>query len=228
MLGLSTGITNTSYQWQPNMVGADLDLWLRNGVGLDVKQWDDSSGNGNHATQETSGNQAGLDGGGLEFDGSDDHYDITNGIVCSAEEGFMVFAVVDLDDITNVVILGNDNSNFIEIQTNKRIRITIAGATARTCTFEDAVFLADTKMVLGIQREAGGTGNLNIYKNGSLLTPTSQVADAGAITFNVVGTRAADRFLNGHLYELLVYETIDLTASEINKISNYLNNKHNL
>ena len=71
MLGLPTGITNTSYQWQPSFVGADLKLWLRNGVGVAVAQWDDSSGNGNNATQGTSGNQAAVSGGGLEFDGSD-------------------------------------------------------------------------------------------------------------------------------------------------------------
>ena len=99
MLGLATGITNTSYQWQPSFVSsAKLKLWLRNGVGVTVAQWDDSSNNANHATQGTSGNQATVSGGGLEFDGSDDHYDIDD-VVISDQEAYMIFVVVDPDSV---------------------------------------------------------------------------------------------------------------------------------
>ena len=226
MLGLATGITNTSYQWQPNMVGADLKLWLRNGVGVAVSQWDDSSGNANHATQGSSGNQASISGGGLELDGSDDHYDVDN-IVCSDHEGFMFFIVVEPDSVSTKVMLGDGTNNgFIEFQTNKKIRLKIDGDTAVSPTFGSVQFPTDEKYILGIQREAGSTGNVNIYKDGTLLTPTSQVADSGPINFNSISGRGSDRYFDGHIYELLFYDTRDLTESEVGKINNYLINKH--
>ena len=226
MLGLAPGITNTSYQWQPNLVGADLKLWLRNGVGVAVGQWDDSSGNGNHVTQGTADNQAAVDDGGLEFDGSDDHYDLTAGITCSAEEGFMVFFVIRPDNVTTRTLLGiGGTAEFIEIMSNKKIRTKIDGD-SDTTEFGTAFFGVDKKIILGIQREAGGTGNINIWKNGTLLTPSAQQANTGEIVFSTLGTRSTDRFFDGHMLEVLVYDTTDLTTSEIGKISNYLANKH--
>ena len=227
MLGLATGITNTSYQWQPSFVSsAKLKLWLRNGVGVTVAQWDDSSNNANHATQGTSGNQATVSGGGLEFDGSDDHYDIDD-VVISDQEAYMIFVVVDPDSVSQKTILSEGaTSDFIEFMTTKKIRVRHDNDTAISATFGTVQFPVDEKYVLGIQREAGSTGNINIYKDGSLLTPTSQVADSGPITFNSLSVRNNDRFFDGHIYEMLVYETADLTTSEINKINNYLINKH--
>ena len=228
MLGIATGITNTSYQWQPNHVGADLKLWLRNGVGVAAAQWDDSSGNSNHVVQGTGGNQATVSGGGLEFDGSDDHYDITE-IVCSDREAFMFFIVIEPDNVSNRVMLGDGtNEGLVEIQTNKRIRVKIDGDTAISPTFSEVQFPAGEKYVLGIQREAGATGNINVYKDGTLLTPTSQLADSGPIAFNSISGRGSDRYFDGHIYELLFYDTADLTTGEIGKINNYLVNKHTL
>jgi hypothetical protein len=227
MLGLASGITNTSYQWQPNMVGGDLKLWLRNNVGVAVAQWDDSSGNGNHVTQGTSGDQAAVSGGGLNFDSSQgDHYDLTSGIVCASEEAFMVFIVINPDAIDNRTLLGiGGTTEFLEIQTNKKLRIKIDGDTDVT-EFGSIQFPTGSKYVIGLQRESGGTGNFNVYKNGTLLTPVSQEANTGAITFSTLGTRNTDRYFDGHIYELLVYDTTDLTTSEISKINNYLINKH--
>tara|TARA_R110001599_G_scaffold60493_1_gene168129 strand:- start:56 stop:757 length:702 start_codon:yes stop_codon:yes gene_type:complete len=229
MLGIATGITNTSYQWQPNHVGADLKLWLRNGVGVAAAQWDDSSGNSNHVVQGTGGNQATVSGGGLEFDASDDYYDITADIRVASEEACMIFIVMELDNVGNDTILGIDaTAEFVEFQTNKVIRIKIDGTTVQAA-FSAATFTNNNKMVVGIQREEGGTGNLNIYKNGALLTPTSQVANSGAIDFKTIGSRGGgspDRFFDGHIFELLVYDTTELTTGEIGKINNYLINKH--
>ena len=66
----------------------------------------------------------------------------------------------------------------------------------------------------------------NIYKDGTKLTPSSQQANPGEIVFSTLGTRNTDRFFDGHIYEVLVYDTADLTDSEITKINNYLTNKH--
>ena len=107
----------------------------------------------------------------------------------------------------------------------KKIRTKIDGDSDIT-EFDSNTFIIGEKQIVGIQRESGGTGNIHVWKDGSKLTPTSQQANPGEIVFSTLGTRNADRFFDGHMHEVLVYDTIDLTTSEIGKISNYLANKH--
>jgi hypothetical protein len=225
MLGLGNSIISggAPEEFLPTQI-SNLKLWLQNDVGVTAARWDDSSGNSNHATQSTSGNQATVSEGGLEFDASDDHYDI-NDIEISEREALIIFVVIELDDVGNDTILGIDaTAEFIEIQTNKVIRIKIDGTTVQAA-FSGATFTNDTKHVIAIQREEGATGNVNIFKNGTLLTPTSQVANAGAITFKTIGSRGSDRFFDGHILELLVYDTAELTEGQIESVNNYLAGK---
>tara|TARA_R110001592_G_scaffold271609_1_gene538162 strand:- start:324 stop:1022 length:699 start_codon:yes stop_codon:yes gene_type:complete len=232
MLGLSTGITNTSYQWQPTSVGADLKLWFRNNVGVAVGQWDDSSGNANHAVQDTSGNQGSLSGdGGIDFEGgSSHHYDLGEDVVVSADEAFMIFLVCTVESYdTQNSILGTGDANvFLELQTNRKIRFKTSDGTDSIEYPADTLPGDRTKMILGIKRDSGSTGNVHLYKNGSLVTPSSQQANRGAITFDQLASRNDDRYFDGKILELLCYDTTDLTANEIVKINNYLLNKHNI
>ena len=228
MLGLGNSIIHggAPEEFLPTQI-ANLKLWLQNGVGVTAARWDDSSGNNNHAAQSTSGNQATVSEGGLEFDASNDFYDISD-VVIDEEEALIVFVVLELDNVGNDTILGIDaTSEFLELQTNKIVRIKIDGVTVQA-TFSSAQFTNDTKHVLAIQREEGATGNVNVFKNGTELTPTSQVANAGAITFKTIGSRGGgtpDRFFDGHILELLVYDTAELTEAEIENVNNYLKSK---
>ena len=98
MLGIGNSLLNKSYQWQPTFVGADLKLWLRNGVGVLEEQWLDSSGNEANAAQSSSGNQGSVFQGGIDFAGDEDnHYDLEKDIVCSSQEAFMIFMVCIFD-----------------------------------------------------------------------------------------------------------------------------------
>ena len=234
MLGLATGITNTSYQWQPNMVGADLKLWLRNGVGVTVRQWDDSSGNANHITQVTSGDQAALAEGGLDFEGGEaDHYDLTANIAIASQEAFAVFLVMKVEsyDSQNSILGTGDTDVLLEFQTDRRIRLKTAAGTD-IIQYASNSFAAASKMLISITRTSGGTGEWKVYKNGSLLsedsTPTGDGNNTGAFTFNQVALRNDDRHFDGIIHEMLVYDTTDLTGSEVGKVNNYLLNKHNL
>ena len=75
-LGLGASITSSGYvPFSPTDI-SNLALWLQNNIGVTTSQWDDSSGNNNHATQSTEGDQATVSGGGLDFTASEsDHYD---------------------------------------------------------------------------------------------------------------------------------------------------------
>ena len=241
MLGLANGITNTSYQWQPNMVSAEMALWLRNGVGVTAAQWDDSSGNSRHIRQATGGDQAVVSGGGLDFEGSEaDHYDIaTSEISIAEQESFMVFAVCEIEsyDSPNSLLGISANSAFLEFQTATRLRmkmLTGGGSSVDTDTIQYAAgtFATGEKALFGIQRMAGGTGLVKVFKNGSLLPvaslPLGDGNNAGAINFDVVAMRNDDRHFDGKIYEMIVYKTEGLKPSEIDKINNYLINKHSL
>ena len=238
MLGLANGLTNTSYQWQPNMVDANMVLWLRNGVGVEQGQWADSSGNGRHITQATGGDQATVVEGGLNFEQSEaDHYDITGSdVVIDGGEYFAMFLVCTIEsyDGTQNTVLGTSaTATFFEFQSDRRIRFkTNATSTTDIIQYEEDTFVAEQKMVLAIERLAGGTGLVKTYKNGTLLivesTPTGDGNNNGAITFNAVGMRKDDRHFDGTIHEMIVYDTANLAATDIVKINNYLKNKHGL
>nr|QPI16497.1 MAG: hypothetical protein NIOZUU157_00396 [Virus NIOZ-UU157] len=237
MLGLTNGVTNTSYQWQPNMVSATMALWLRNGVGVTAAQWDDSSGNGRHITQAVGGNRAIVSGGGLDFESSEaDHYDITRSdIEIPAEEAFMVFIVCDIEsyDSQNSLLGVSGTGAFLELQNTTRLRIkTSTTGDTDIIQYASDTFATGEKALFGVQREAGSTGLVKVFKNGSLLPVVANASgdgnNTGAITFDVVAMRNDDRHFDGKIYEMIVYEATDLKAGEIDKINNYLINKHGL
>lgn len=237
MLGLGNSVGNKNYQWQPNLVGADLKLWLRNGVGItlngaDVSQWDDSSGNGNHAAQSTAGDQGLASGGGIDFElDNEDHYDLDSAITIAVQEAFMAFFVLNLETVSAAGLLGEGAAAFIELTNNKKVKFKSTGTGGTNVTAIAASgtpFATGSKFVLGVKRDSGSTGNVHMYKNGTLITPSSQVASPGSIAIGTVGTKEDSNFLDGILYEALIYDTTDLTASEISKISNYLVNKHGI
>ena len=235
MLGLATGITNTSYKWQPDRVGGDLKIWLRNNVAITTTRWDDSSGNGNHINQTSSGDQAALSDGGWDFEVSEaDHYDISNDIVIAEQEAFMMFAVIKIEsnDAQNNLLGTSDGNVFVEFQTAVRMRLKTAAGTD-TIQYASGTFGTGSKMVIAVQRKSGDTGEWVVYKNGGdpleeASVPSGDGNNTGAITFNVVGMRNDDRHFDGVIYEMLVYDTEDLTTSDIDKVNNYLKNKHGI
>ena len=232
MLGIGNSLLNKSYQWQPTFVGADLKLWLRNGVGVLEGQWDDSSGNGANAAQSSSSNQATVSEGGLDFEGSSNHhYDLEKDIVCSSQEAFTIFIVCQFEsfDSQNSILGTGDNNVFLEFQTNRKIRMK-AGGVVISAEYASGTFATGAEAaVFGIQRESGSTGDIILFKYGSLVAPTNgQKSNTGSLTFNQVGARNSDRTFDGKILELLCYDTTDLTSSEISKINNYLKNKHGI
>tara|TARA_R100001510_G_C7621248_1_gene182110 strand:- start:55 stop:789 length:735 start_codon:yes stop_codon:yes gene_type:complete len=244
MLGLGSNIASIGSHcsvssFSPEDV-SNLQLWLKNNHSVTAAQWSDSSGNGLAMVQGTSGNQASVSEGGLDFvEGNEDHYDLVNAasdpatISIASQEAFMVFIVCNIRDYdSNNSILSTDNASkyFLEFQTNRKIRInTGTSGSASSCEYAAGSFTAGAKMVVGIQREAGATGNINTFKNGSLLSPTNgQKAQNDVIAFDGMGTRTSDRFFDGIIHELLCYDTADLTSDEITNINNYLTTKHGI
>ena len=235
MLGLAGNLTRPIFPFHPvhSVSSSVMQMWLRNNVRIGEASWEDSSGQGNHVTQGTSADQATIVKGGYHFaDGEEDHYDFTSPIAIASGEGLSIFLVIDIDnyDSQNTIFGIGATTEFLEFQTAARIRVRVDAATD-VIDYGAGAFAAGSKMLISIFRKSGGTGEFTLHKNGVALTGTATSGNTnvpGAIDFSVLGTRNADRFFYGKIYEVMVYDGGDLTTGEVTNIHNYLLNKHDL
>jgi hypothetical protein len=237
MLGLGLEATASSATWKPTDISG-LAIWLKNGEGVAVGQWDDSSGNDNHAVQGTADNQAVVSGGGLTFDGTADYYDFASKVIISTNHNFLIAVVLNIDaydgDDTQNSILSDGANEFFELETNKKLRIkTLDGsATTSRLTQTAADFDVDEKMLITVSRNDASTGTLNAYKNGSAVADSwSNQTNPKGIEFVNLGIRNdSDRHFDGSIYELLVYDfgTATHTAVELADLHTYLKMVHAL
>ncbi len=216
---------------------SNLQLWLRNGVGVAVEQWDDSSGKGRNVTQGTADNQAAVSGGGLDFEeGEGDHYDFSDPIVVGKNQGFCVAWVIETETGSNNTILSNTNSEAIQIQNGSKLRIYADDDSAVITQLHVGSAFGTAKMAIVLNRT--NDGKWSIMKNGSFLTieadsGNSANGDDGAnimgFTLDTVGVRnaVAGTYLDAKLYELAVWDR-PLTVREITEASTYLVETHGL
>ena len=235
MLGLGTSIISVNEgleRFLPTDV-SNLSLWFKNNTGVAVGQWDDSSGNNNHMVQATAGDQAAVTGGegGLLFVGSeDDHYDLTSTVEIALEEGFTLFFVCKLTShaSNNTILSGQATSPFVEFKNGgDLVRLNLGGGQFEIDPDGDSQFDSGTQFLFTLVREAGATGNILLYKNGSLLTQSSQAASKLASDFTAVGWGRTARTLNGIMHELLFYEAA-LSGDDLTNVHNYLTGKFDL
>ena len=245
MLGVGAAMSATHVKsWAPNDI-SDLALWLKNGKDVTAAQWKDQSGNGNDAGQTTADNRAvvttpdfsiGGDAGSLNFEGgSDNYYDLGSKITISTNHNFLVAIVITIESYDSLNCVLSDGSNeFIEFQTNKKIRIkTLDGsATSSIVTQTAADFAAGSKMLITISRNDGSTGTFNVYKGKSEIADSwSNQANPKGIEFGNLGIRAdSDRPFDGIIHEVLVYDfgTTTHTVGELTDLQTYLMMVHGL
>ena len=234
MLGLGANIAMSDRLFSLNDI-SDLSLYLKNGVGVHRSQWNDSSGNGNHASQATEGNQATVSRGGLDFELDEgDHYDLTEEITITTGQGFTLFVVCNLESTAvNATILSKANTqHFLEFMSGAdKIRLRLASTNTIVEPDTANLFAAGTTFLLTIVRKSGVTGNIHIYLDGEELDQDAQAANPGDAEYSIVGARnsagSEDRFLDGSIYELAFYEKA-LDGVELTNVHSYLNNKHGL
>ena len=248
MLGLGNSIIGGAAldQFTPASIN-NLALWLKQGTGITsdggtpdkVSQWNDSSGNDNHATQSTSGNQADLvgtgTGVGLDFERDNaDFYNLAADpkITISQDHNFIVGFVITpenpgTDTADRMCILGDDNNEFVDIRSDK-IAVNCTG-TEVLFTGDAALFSNGTKAAVVISRNDGATGTHNFFVNGS--TPAGSYNDQTinkGFEFDELGVRnGTGRPFDGIIHELVVYDlgTGTHTAAELTALNNYFTSK---
>ena len=241
MLGLGTDITSSSYvSMDLKDATTDLELWLKNGVGVAAGQWDDSSGNDNHVTQGTGENQAAVSGGGLDFERDNSHhYDFTK-IDIAEQQGFCVAIVVTRESDTSGCLFSDNASELFQINNTTTFRLKTRNNTAGEDTITDAVFASGTfptatKFLLLVNRSAGASNRFTFMKNGTALTvdadnSTNEAAgeNTSGIEFSVFGSKAGSaNFFDGIVHEAAIWSK-GLNSQEITDVNDYLKSVHGL
>ena len=235
MLGLGNSLITGGAlsEFLPTSI-SNLSLWLKNATGANAHRWDDSSGNSNHASQSSSGSQASVSGGGLDFEGdNDDHYDLASAINMGADLPWAAFIVLTMEsfDSPNTIASNNtDATMFFEIQNTDQIRYRQSGGASALKFPSTSPFQLSSQMLITVTKDA--SKNLVVYKNGSELTQessTNNPANDGDFTFNQFGGRSSgpDRDMDGIIYEFILYEKV-LTMHEVTSVNTYLTDKFSL
>lgn len=207
---------------------SNLEVWLKYDTGLDVSagavtQWDDQSGNNNHAVQSTSTKQPLYNGGAIHFDGVNDTMLLTNNIRTT---DFAIFAVLELDNTTNESLLGNnvDNSEFLR-RDGVVWRIRTEGSANQAATA--ASISSGTKHLFvwwGVETE--GTSDYYLREDGS----ATGTAVWGTYETNFMEIGSMNRGglpFDGKISELAIYSGTK-TLSEIQQVEADIMNRHGL
>mgnify|MGYP003128884973 CR=1 FL=1 len=236
MLGLGGGLTGGAALDSvvtPDSV-SDLAFWFKNSTGVEVHRWTDSSGNSNHMNQTDEELQASVDSGGLLFvDDESHHYDLTTAVDIGASNPFTMIIVAYLESYDSQnCILGDNNASdiFLEFQQADQMRFR-QSSTAAVLKFPSSTpFPTRTKFMVTMTKDS--SRNLEVYKNGSVLTQESSTgnpAASGVFGCDQVGGRssAPDRDFDGIIYELLLYEKL-LSATELSGVHSEIQSRNGL
>ena len=216
-----------------NALAGNLSCYFQWNQDILASQWDDQSTNDNHITQGTAGDQADVEAGALDFERTEaDHYDFTSTITVSAEQGWAMWAMVNLEqaghDNVAIISFGNTQHMVEFFNDENKIRVRL-GSTTTLISPGDGTrgdWGAEEKYLLTVSRDAGATGNLHVYKNGVLIAQESQASNSGDGDFNAVGVRANDRYFDGKIYDLGFAKAP--TSGQIDRINAYLCAKHGI
>jgi hypothetical protein len=228
---------------------ADLALWLDGqgpfydattggslvtAAGNAVARWEDKSPNALHYTQGTANNRPLLvSGGGLDFDGSNDQLQATNGSNALFEKAeYTLFILFDADAFTGAPVLmrfdaQNTTDQLFELDTQVTT-LAYIGATSSFRTYPTSGNLtlsASNKYLFNFTRTFDASGALRI-DNTSYTTFTGSLASL-AVRQNQTATLAAyanNLYFNGKIYEVIMYSRA-LTSDERVMVQTYLNNK---
>ena len=210
MLGLGSSISSSAASLGgfelTNISG--LTLWFKNSVGVAAAQWDDSSGNDNHATQGTGSEQGTTTGGegGLVFDGGDfyEFSDVTATV-------FTAFFCVKPDDQDAAGLLGNaDTTDFIKINhAGNEFRIKKDSGNTNKLHNMDPNVIDTSKQVLMVRQNTGDTISFGI--DDDIDTVAVSGSTARAIVLNQLMTGSG--LFSGTLLETAFYNSA-LSESE--------------
>tara|TARA_Y100001973_G_C5194068_1_gene332990 strand:+ start:729 stop:2402 length:1674 start_codon:yes stop_codon:yes gene_type:complete len=229
--------------WTPNFsvtgVTEKIRIWLQNNEDVATGEWSNQATGDTavDAEQATSGNQAAVSGGGLDFDGTNDHYDFLDGSSAlydfdiAAQEGLTIMCVFDRDaDADHTILSSGDDDHYIQVDSGSDTITIKLGSTATTITPNvNDMWANGTKVLMTLVRESGTTGNIKLYADGVLLYQVSQAANPGDGEFDTLGVRSTGtpNYFNGKIYELALWNK-QLSTAELLEAHVYFKTIHSI
>ena len=229
--------------WTPNFsvtgVTEKIRIWLQNNEDVATGEWSNQATGDTavDAEQATSGNQAAVSGGGLDFDGTNDHYDFLDGSSAlydfdiAAQEGLTIMCVFDRDaDADHTILSSGDDDHYIQVDSGSDTITIKLGSTATTITPNvNDMWANGTKVLMTLVRESGTTGNIKLYADGNLLYQSSQAANPGDGEFDTLGVRSTGtpNYFNGKIYELALWNK-QLSTAELLEAHVYFKTIHSI
>ena len=223
-INLTKRVVSAPYTWIPTDVNG-LAVWHRNGTDYtSVTQWDDSSGNNNHALQETEGNQAAELSGGLYFDGDNDYYEYSENIDLASEDSFTMAIVYNLDAtvVKNTIWSKDANNAFIEFKDAGTVKCNYSSSVVE---LSGGTHTAGSVRSMIITR-LGATGAHKMYEGSDTVVATG--TQTGAATFSNLGVRNDnDRWFDGKIYEVMIWDNVNFKGDNLSNLIQYINNVQN-
>ena len=222
MLGLGNNITSkkgSPFTWIPTDK-AGLVLWHRNDTNVAVGRWDDQSDNDRHAAQSASESQAAVSDGGLHFDGSNDYYEYSSAMNIGSSEAYTLALVYNLDStsVKNTVFSKDANSTFFEFFNANTLRVNYVGSSIQ---LNNGTFTAGSTRSLIVTRSTSGTHKL--YEGSTTVVDTAD--QTGVAEWENLGVRNdSDRWFDGKIYEVMVWDGVEFSGNELNNLIKYINN----
>jgi len=194
-----------------------------------VATWDDFSGNGNDATQATSGERPTYQTNELNgkpavlFDGTDDGMDITTPI--TPGNNWTVFSVIKkaasgdkimtLDNGTSYLsasVFWSDNNIYTENSSNYIVTSSADAATSWAIWSSASI----------------SSSSLALYKNGTAVAMSGALSLPTTTTWDALGWRGAEpSYSKGLIAEIIAFDTT-LSKLNRNKVDFYSNRKYNI
>jgi hypothetical protein len=178
------------------------------GAGL-VETWYDQSGNSNDAVQATAGSQPKIVNAGsflneLDFDGTDDNFELTS--VLGMTSAGAIFSVAESGGGNDKLILDNRDSGvdgFRLMRFNNELQYRWQSATAATSTNPGT----NTKFIAFANHDGS---NASAAVNGATATTTSDTSSISVVAKPHIGARSfssAANFWDGTINELIIYNS---------------------
>ena len=216
----------------PDNIGS-LQLWLDANdnstiteSGNKVSQWDDKSGNGNHALQSTGVNQPTITTDHINgkavitFDGGLEEMDLTSTLSLTGEFT-MFFVANNVEGTTTRTIFGNSGTNnkITVVESDRMfVRIINAGSSDSSQSYPSG----GVTNIQTIKRDS--SDKIDMAFDGAAFTRLfSDAAQAGTSAYNRVGVDTTFNW-QGDIAEILIYNR-SLSPVERTLVETYLSNK---
>jgi hypothetical protein len=244
VLGLGNTITGgTVLGWDPKSLGSTLLIWYKYNTGLSNLSgtdgtsanrltWQDSSGNNNHAIQDTTANKPSISSGALDFEEDNEHYvSLTTAIDFDHPTPFTIFFVLNRESADSQnTLLGGGATEFISFKNADdkiAVRNTGTGGDNVTITFAtNNLWATGSDFILS-------DGDLVFYKDGDAQGEdgggTSR-ADGDEMDILHMGSKLTTGTMHpydGLIKEVVICDTL-LSNSDRTLTINYLKDKFSI